>query len=153
MRAFRLAVVTLEAERVRLGLQARRLAIRAAFGAAAALLFLYALGTAHVVGWFALEGVLTPLPRAAVLLAVDVVLAGILLMLALRNSPSSAELEARILRDTALAQTRASLAVMPLLAGAARSYGAGMLFDLWRRRRARKDAERFAERELRRRRR
>ncbi|MDJ0390177.1 hypothetical protein QMO56_18870 [Roseomonas sp. E05] len=135
MRAFRLAAAALEAERVLLGLQARRLVGRAVLGAIAAILLCAAFTMAHVLIWFALDG-WGPLARAAWLTSGDLVLALILLMLALRDRPSPQEIETRLLRDTAMAQARASVGLLPLLGGVARSSWIGLLIGMLRRRRA-----------------
>jgi len=135
MRAFRLAAAALEAERVLLGLQARRMAGRAVLGAIAAVLLCAAFTMAHVLVWFALDG-WSSLARAAWLTSGDLVLALILLMLALRERPSVQEIEARLLRDTAMAQARASIGLLPLLGGVARSSWVGLLVGMLRRRRA-----------------
>ncbi|MBI0434900.1 hypothetical protein [Roseomonas sp. KE0001] len=136
MRPFRLAAVSLEAERVVLGLQAKRYVWRALFGMIAAVFACAALVMLHVVAWLALPLEWTPLARAGTLLGADLVLVLVLGLLAMRDAPSRAEIEARILRDNAIAQTRASLGVVPLLGGIARSSGMmGLLFGLFRRRR------------------
>lgn len=134
MRALRLAAASLEAERVVLGLRARRMAVRAAFGAAAAVMLCAALVMAHVLIWFALSG-WSPLARSAWLLGGDVVLAGLLGLLAMRDRPSPEEIEARLLRDTAMAQARSSLGVLPLLGGLASSPLVGLVLGFLTRRR------------------
>lgn len=135
MRAFRLAAAALDAERVLFGLQARRMVWRAALGAIAAVLLCAALAMAHVLVWFALDG-WSPLARAAWITSGDLILALLLLMLALRDRPSPQEIETRLLRDTALAQARASVGLLPLLGGVARSSWVGILVGLLRRRRS-----------------
>ncbi|MXP62961.1 hypothetical protein E0493_06295 [Roseomonas sp. M0104] len=135
MRAFRLAAAAWEAERVLLGLQARRMVGRAVLGAIAAILLCAAFAMAHVLIWFALEG-WSPLARAAWLTSGDLVVAVILLMLALRDRPTAQEIEARLLRDTAMAQARASVGLVPLLGSVARSSWIGVIAGLVRRRRA-----------------
>jgi len=134
MRALRLAVASLEAERVVLGLRARRMAVRAAFGAAAAVMLCAALAMAHVLVWFALSG-WSPMARSAWLLGGDVVLAGLLGLLAMRDRPSPEEIEARLLRDTAMAQARSSLGFLPLLGGVASSPLGGLVLGFLTRRR------------------
>lgn len=137
MRAFRLATVSLEAERVLLGLQAKRWAVRLALGLVGAVFVLAALAMLHVLAWVALEPHLGPLGRAGAILGGDVVIAGILLALAMRDSPSRQEIEARMLRDSAISQARASFGLLPLLGGLARSPMAGMLVGMMTRRRDR----------------
>ena len=133
MRAFRLATVTLEAERVRLELMGRRLAVSALLCVLAGVLLLYALAAAHVLGWLALEPHLPPMGRAGVLLGVDLGLAVILVLVALRSRPGPAEVEARILRDTAYAQAKSSLGFFPLLTSVTKGYGLTLLLSFLRR--------------------
>lgn len=137
MRAFRLAATSLEAERVLLGLRARRYAARAVLGVVALVFLGAALAMAHVLLWLALEPHWSPLGRAAIILGCDLLLALILGFLAMRDAPSREEIEARVLRDTALAQTRASFGLVPLLGGVARSSWIGLLVGMLRRRRER----------------
>ncbi|MCQ4161409.1 hypothetical protein NON00_15930 [Roseomonas sp. GC11] len=135
MRILRLANASLEAERVRLGLFSRRLALRLALGAVGAVFLCAALAMMHLLAWLALEPALTPLGRAALLLAIDALLALLLILAALRDRPSTQEIEARLLRDAALAQARASLSLVSLLGGLAASPWIGVLFGLLRRKR------------------
>ena len=135
MRAIRLAAAAFDAERVLFGLQARRMVGRLVLGAVAAVLLCAAFTMAHVLVWFALES-WSPLARAAWITCGDLVLALLLLLLALRNRPSPQEIEARLLRDTALAQARASVGLLPFLGGVARSSWIGILVGMLRRRRS-----------------
>lgn len=134
MRAFRLVSVSLEAERVLLGLQAKRFAVKAVLGLVAAVFLIAAFAMVHVLAWLALEPQLSPLARAGVILAADLVIAGILLALALRDNPSRQEIEARMLRDNAFSQARASFGLLPMLGGVARSPLLGMVIGLMTRR-------------------
>ncbi|PWC30009.1 hypothetical protein [Teichococcus aestuarii] len=134
MRAFRLVSVSLEAERVLLGLQAKRFAVKAVLGLVAAVFLIAAFAMLHVLAWLALEPQLSPLARAGVILAGDLVIAGILLALALRDNPSRQEIEARMLRDNAFSQARASFGLLPMLGGMARSPLLGMIIGMMSRR-------------------
>lgn len=134
MRAFRLVSVSLEAERVLLSLQAKRFAVKAVLGLAAAVFLIAAFAMVHVLAWLALEPQLSPLARAGVILAADLVIAGILLALALRDNPSRQEIEARMLRDNAFSQARASFGLLPMLGGMARSPLLGMVIGMMSRR-------------------
>ncbi|MFC4169488.1 hypothetical protein [Teichococcus aestuarii] len=134
MRAFRLVSVSLEAERVLLGLQAKRFAVKAVLGLVAAVFLIAAFAMLHVLAWLALEPQLSPLARAGVILAGDLVIAGILLALVLRDNPSRQEIEARMLRDNAFSQARASFGLLPMLGGMARSPLLGMIIGMMSRR-------------------
>lgn len=114
MRAFRLTAASLEAERVLLTLQAQRTARRAIFGAVAGILACAALAMLHVLAWVWLES-WTPLQRAGALLGADVALAAIFGALAAYSRPGPQEIEARVLRDTAFAQAKASFSLLPLI--------------------------------------
>lgn len=134
MRAFRLVNVSLEAERVLLGLQAKRWAVKVAMGVVALVFGIAAFVMAHVLVWLALEPYLNPLPRAGAILAGDLVIAAILVALAMRDNPSRQEIEARMLRDNAISQARASFGVLPMLGGVARSPLLAMVIGMLSRR-------------------
>ena len=88
---------------------------RAVFGAVAAVFLIGALILLHVVGYVALRLYLTPLEGSAVLLAVDVVIAIICGVLAMRNSPDAIEVEAKLLRDQSLAAMKDSVKIATLV--------------------------------------
>ncbi|MFC3124984.1 hypothetical protein ACFOD4_07925 [Pseudoroseomonas globiformis] len=134
MRAFRLAAASLEAERVLLGLRARRTALRVAFGVIAAIFVCATLAMAHLLAWIWLAD-WAPLHRALLLFGVDLGLALILGLLAMRDTPGPQEIEARVLRDTAFTQARSSLSVLPILGAAISSPLMGTALALFRRRR------------------
>ena len=105
-------------------MQARRTAVRAVLGVVVVTFLVSALALVHVAAWswirqrWQLETDAT----AALLAAGDLVIAGVLTMLALRLTPSQAEIEARLLRQQAcmaLTETMAwpttLLRVLPLL--------------------------------------
>jgi membrane protease YdiL (CAAX protease family) len=119
MRALRLASVAWEAERARLGLMARREIRRVVLFLAAGVMATAAFGMLHLVAWIALGPYLGPLGRALAIFGVDVVLALILVMVATRNRPSRAELEALSIRRTALVEARngVGLSLVPLAFG------------------------------------
>lgn len=135
MRAIRLATASLEAERVRLGLYGRRMAVRAGLAAVAAIFLCAALAMLHVLAWVALTPGVGPLGRAGILLGADLVIAIVLLLIAMRDRPTTQEIEARVLRDTALTQARASLSVVTVLGGLAASPWLGIVLGMFRRRR------------------
>ena len=137
MRALRLASASLEAERVRIGLYGKRLALRLAYAVVAVVFLLAAFAMLHVLAWLALTPAVGPLGRAGILLGFDLVVAVVLLLIAARDRPTTAEIEARILRDTALTQARGSVGLMPLLGGLATSPLIGVIVGFIRRRRRR----------------
>ncbi|MCI0756884.1 hypothetical protein [Teichococcus vastitatis] len=134
MRAFRLTAASLEAERVLLTLQAQRTARRVVFGVVAAIMAGCALAMLHLLVWVWL-GTWTPLQRVSLLLGADVLLAAIFGTLALRSTPGPQEVEARVLRDTAFAQARSSLSLLPLIGTVATSPLIAAAVGLLRRRR------------------
>ena len=135
MRALRLATASLEAERVRLGLFSQRLLWRLVYGIAAALFLIGAFAMLHVLAWLALTPEVGPLGRAGILLGADLLIGLVLLLIAARDRPTTAEIEARILRDTALTQARASFGLLPLIGGVASSPLLGVLLGYFKGRR------------------
>ncbi len=103
MRTLRATRIALEAEALRLRLQARRMAVRAVLGVVALGFLACALALAHVAAWdwlrlrFGLMGDTT----AALLAAADLLAAGVLAGLASRLGPGAAEIEARLVRRQA----------------------------------------------------
>ena len=89
------------AEGVRLRLALRRLLLRAILGLIAAGFALAGLALAHLAGVLALTPVLGALRAVLVVLAVDVVLAMLLLMMAARLQPGATERDAARVRDMA----------------------------------------------------
>ena len=120
---FRLARIAAEAERLRLKRHVRRLVIRAIFGAIAGVFLLFAITSAHVAGYIALRLVLEPLYAAGVVFGVDLVLAILLGMFAMRGGEDALETEARAVRDRALGQLRDRAAMVALLGPLARIFG------------------------------
>jgi hypothetical protein len=128
MRALRLLNVAWEAERARLGLRVQREIRRVVLLLAAGVMAAAAFAMLHVVAWVAIGAGLSPLWKAIAILGVDLLLALILVMVAMRNPPSHAELEAASIRRTALQEARGGLgmALVP------------MAFTMLRNRRARR---------------
>jgi len=105
MRAFRLASVALEAERARLGLRVQREIRRAAFIVVALIMASAAFAMLHVIAWVAMGNV-SPIWRAVIIFAFDLVIAGIFGFMATRNTPTRAEREALAIRRTAVIEAR-----------------------------------------------
>jgi hypothetical protein len=103
VRALRASRIIVDAEALRLRLQTRRLAVRVVVAAVALVFLAFALVLAHVAAWFWLRVSCgwTPQSTAALLAAGDLVVAGVLGVVALRLGPGPAEAEARLLRQQA----------------------------------------------------
>lgn len=111
MRSLRLLNVAWEAERTRLGLRVQREIRRVILLLAAAVMVGAAFAMLHLVAWVAIGAALSPLWKALVIFAADLVLALILLMVAMRNPASPAELEAASIRRTALHEARNGIGI------------------------------------------
>ncbi|MBC9178380.1 hypothetical protein [Pseudoroseomonas ludipueritiae] len=111
MRSLRLLNVAWEAERTRLGLRVQREVRRVILLLAAAVMAGAAFAMLHLVAWIAIGDALSPLWKAIVIFAADIVLALVLAMVAMRNPPSTAELEAASIRRTALHEARNGIGV------------------------------------------
>lgn len=114
MRPVTLAKVAAQAEILRLRRMAGRQVMRAVYGVVAALFGIGVLILLHVVAFHAMVPRLSPLAASAILLAADVVIAGVFGFLAMRNSPDQVEADAKLVRDQAVLEMRrlASLATM-----------------------------------------
>ncbi|MBO1073097.1 hypothetical protein [Roseomonas marmotae] len=119
MRSLRLLNLAWEAERTRLGLRLQREVRRVILFAVAGVMAGAAFAMLHLVAWIALGATLSPLWRAIAIFAFDLVLAAIILLIAMRNPPSPAELEAASIRRTALIEARNGVGVsmVPLAFG------------------------------------
>ena len=116
MRSIELAKVAAAAEALRLRRIARRQALRAAFGAVAAVFAVAVLVGLHVVLWNLLVGWVTPVQASLIVVAVDVLIAAIFGFMATRDTPDTIELEAKAIRHQALVEMRQSLRFMSLVA-------------------------------------
>ena len=124
MRTLRLARIAAEAEGLRLRQMAKRRAVQAGMGAVAAVFVICALAVAHFSAWLALVKVIPdPLYAALIVLAIDLVIAGILGFLATRSSPNRVELEAVRVRDQAKQQLAITTATAGAFAPVARMLG------------------------------
>ncbi len=134
MKIVRLGRAALEAELLRLRFVATRAARRVACVGIAAVFGLFAFVILHVALFFVLEldANITPAWSAVIVAGGDLLLALIFLLGARAGSPSVVEIEARIMRDRALAELRTSVAIATFTGPAARYAGRGA-FGLARR--------------------
>ncbi len=116
MRTVELARVAASAEALRLRRLVARQGMRAAYGAGAVIFGLAVLVVVHVLIHNLLVGPLTPVQATLVLLAIDLVAAGLLAWLALRDTPSAVEIEAHAIRTQALFEMKRSVTVMSMAA-------------------------------------
>jgi hypothetical protein len=130
VRSVRLARVAAEAEGVRLRGFASRIITRAILGLIALLFVLGAVVFAHLAGWYWLRTGLnqTLLAAAGILSGVDLLVAIILGVLAMRSTPSRVEVEALDVRRKAiqgigsgLSLTRLVIPILRLVANVRRS--------------------------------
>ena len=112
MRAVELAKVAAAAEALRLRRIVHRQGMRAAYAAVAAVFGIAVFVLLHVVVFYILTGPLSPLWASVILLAFDLVVAGILAILALRNSPDSIEREAMAVRRQAVGEMKRAMTVV-----------------------------------------
>jgi uncharacterized membrane protein (DUF485 family) len=103
VRALRASRIVVDAEALRLRLQARRFAVRVVLAAVALVFLACALVLAHAAAWFWLRVSCDWMVQstAAVLAVGDLVVAGVVGVVALRLGPGPAEIEARLLRRQA----------------------------------------------------
>ena len=123
MRAVELAKVAANAEKLRLTTQAKRQATRAVFGAVAAVFAIGLLIMLHVIGYILLRQSFTPVISAVIVLAVDLVIALVCGILAMRNTPSAIEREALDIRKQAVKEMKTSLTVLSMVGPASRLLG------------------------------
>ncbi len=114
MRTVELAKVAAAAEALRLRRIAHRQAMRAAFGAGAAVFAIAVFVLLHVVLYQLLVRVVTPVQDGLILLALDLIIAGILGYLAMSNKPDAIETEALMVRRQAVVEMKRSMTVMAL---------------------------------------
>jgi len=117
VRALRASRIVVDAEALRLRLQARRFAVRVILVAVALVFLACALVLAHVAAWFWLrvDCGWTVQTAATVLTVGDLVVAGVLGVVTLRLGPGPAEIEARLLRRQAW-QALVATASWPMVA-------------------------------------
>ncbi len=117
MRALRASRIVVDAEVLRLRLQARRMAIRFVLAFVALAFLACTLAFAHVAVfyWLRLDYGWQVQTAAALLAAGDVVVAGVLASIALSLGPGAAEREARLMRQQAW-RAIVEATVLPMLA-------------------------------------
>lgn len=116
MRTVELAKIATAAEALRLRRLARRQAMRGAYGAAAAAFAIAVLVVLHFTIYVALTLWLSPMVSVLIVLAIDVIAAGVLGTMALRSVPDPIEVEARQVRVQAMLELKRSLTVMGMAA-------------------------------------
>ena len=110
MRTLRLARIAAEAEGLRLRHRVRRTAARAAAGCVALAFLLLAVMFAHIAVWCWLRLSFEARYVALMFAGADLVLAGVLGLLAARSSPDRVEVEALAVRQRAMEGAAASIA-------------------------------------------
>ena len=110
MRSINLLRIAAEAELLRLRAMVARQGRRAAFGMAAFIFVIGVLISAEVTGWQALRLYVASIAATLILLGVNLVIAAIFGLLAMRSSPGHVEQEALRVRRQALDAARGSLA-------------------------------------------
>jgi hypothetical protein len=88
--------------------------MRAAYGGGAAVFAIAVFVLLHVLAYELLVRVVTPVQDSLILLAVDLIIAGVLAYLALSNKPDAIEQEALQVRQQAVVEMRQSLTVMAM---------------------------------------
>ncbi len=116
MRTVELAKVAVSAESLVLRREARRQAMRAGFGAGAAIFGIAALAALHVVLYQLLGLYMRPLFAALIVLGVDVVAAAALGYFTLATIPDPVQEEARAIRTQAMDEMRRSLTIIGMTA-------------------------------------
>ena len=113
MRTVELAKVAAAAEALRLKRYALRLGRQAAFLVVAGLFGLFALIFLHVVLWTLCDGPWNTgkVWASVIVLAVDVLIAGVMVMLGRGKLPDPLEVEARITRDRSISELKSALAM------------------------------------------
>lgn len=115
MRSVELAKVAAAAETLRLRRIASRQGMRAAYGAGAAVFAIGALVLIHVVIFQVLTPwLVAPIWASVILLAIDLIAAGVLYTMARSNAPDAIETEALEVRRQAVAELRKATTFMAL---------------------------------------
>lgn len=123
MRPLRLVRIAAEAEKLHVQALLGRVTRQGAMGVVAAVFGLFALGFLHGIGYLALRFALSPIASASVMFGIDVLLAAILGVVAVRGGESAAEREAREVRQQALVQLRNATAMYSVMAPLGRIMG------------------------------
>lgn len=115
MKTQRLLRIAADAEKLRWQSFGKRILKRAIYGAIAALFGLATLTALHVIGFMALQLLVSPLLASVIILAVDLCVSAVLAAMALRGNPAHGEIEAIAVRQTAMAQLVETLELVPLI--------------------------------------
>ena len=111
MRSLNLLKLAFEAELLRLRAMAARQGRRAAFGSIALVFALAVVALAEIAGWEGLRLRVEAIPATLILLGINLGIAVVFGLLAIRSSPGHAEREALRVRQQALDAARGSLLV------------------------------------------
>jgi hypothetical protein len=115
MRSINLLKIAAEAEVLRYRCMAARQGRRAAFGAVALVFVLAVLVLGEVAAWFALYLRFAAIPTTLILLGINLIIAIPFGLLAVRSTPSRAELEALQVRQQSLDAARGALSLAALV--------------------------------------
>ncbi len=115
MRTVDLGRTAAQAELLRIKRLISRQVMRVAWGVVAAVFGIALLVMVHVLACELLDLVLPPWASALIVLAFDAVLAIVFVVLALRGAPDLIEIEARLVRDEALAELRETMLVSAVM--------------------------------------
>jgi hypothetical protein len=115
MRATNLLKVASQAEILRIQHMLKRQGTRAALGLAASVFILGALVLADIAGWQFVRFYVDPVYASLIMLGINLLIAVIFGLLAMRSSPSRHETEALAVRQQALLETRNSVALGALI--------------------------------------
>jgi hypothetical protein len=132
MRTTRLARLAAEAEILLIRREISTAMRRAVYGAVAAVFGLGVLVLLHVLGFLALGqfAKFSPLVASAIILGVDLVLAGVFALLASGAMKDPVAAEARLIRDQSLAQIKETLTMAAVLKPAGRLLGRKHIYGL-----------------------
>lgn len=130
MRGIQLARVAAQAELLRLRGLSKRQATRAAFAAVAAIFLLATLVALHVAAGMALTLYVAPIWATLIVAAFDLIVGLILLVLAMRDTPSRMEEEAHQVRVLALEQMKEAAALTTLVGPMLRLLGTRKVYGL-----------------------
>ena len=114
MRVVELAKVAAAAEALHLRRVVQRQGMRAAYGAGAAVFVIAVFVLLHVLAFFAMVPHVTPLIASAILLGVDLVVAGVLGYMAYSDAPDAIGEEAKTIRQQAIVEMQKSMTVMAM---------------------------------------
>ena len=123
MRSLDLVKAAAAAEKLRLIALTKRQAMRSAYGGAATIFLVGIIAWASVLAFLAVAVALGPLWSAAILLAVNVVIFGVLLLPVVRSRPGKVEIEAAQVRDDAIATAKQYMAISTLVSPVGRFAG------------------------------